>query len=165
MTRSNEPTTTDAALFRRVMGRFASGLTVITARVDTEVRGMTASAFMSGSLEPPLLVIAIALRANMYDHLMAAGRFAVNVLADGQKDVATHFSGRAVDGLNPEFVLMDGVPTLADACATLVARTAATYECGDHTLFVGHILSMSADDRPPLVYHAGRFASIAGDYS
>ena len=153
----------DHALFRRVMGRFASGLTVITAQVGSAVRGMTASAFMSGSLEPPLLVVSVAHRAHMHDHLIAAGRFGVNILAEGQQDLANYFAGRLVESFEPEFVLVDGVPTLANACATMVADVTATYACGDHTLFVGHIHAMAADDRAPLIYHAGRFTSLSGE--
>jgi len=157
-----EHTGVDRALFRRVMGRFASGLTVITAQAGTAVRGMTANAFMSGSLEPPLLVVSVAHRAHMHDHLIAAGRFAVNILAEGQEDLANHFAGR-LESFEPKFVLVDGVPTLREACAMMIADVTATYACGDHTLFVGHIHSMAADDRPPLIYHAGRFTSLSGE--
>ena len=75
----------DPAHFRRVMGRFASGVTVITAEVNSEIRGMTANAFMSGSLTPPLCIVSIAKRARMHPHLTTAGKFAVNILAMGDR--------------------------------------------------------------------------------
>ena len=81
------------------MGRFATGVTVITATVAGDTRGMTANAFMSGSLDPPLCVISVTKRAHMHGHLIAAGRFAVNILASGQEDYATHFAGRPIPGL------------------------------------------------------------------
>jgi flavin reductase len=150
----------DVARFRQVMGRFATGVTVITAETHGEVRGMTANAFMSGSLAPPLCVVSIARRARMYETISAAGRFGVNMLAYGQSDVSAHFAGRPVASLQPRFRTEAGVPILADACARIVAQTVAQHECGDHALFIGHILHLEADDRPPLLVHAGHYASL-----
>lgn len=150
----------EPAHFREVMGRFASGVTVITARAHGETRGMTANAFMSGSLEPPLCVVSVAKRAHMHDHLSAAGLFAVNILATGQEDLASHFAGRPVPGLDPNLVEIDGIPTLLDAAARITAAVAVTHDCGDHTIFIGHIRFMAADERPPLLYHASHYASL-----
>jgi flavin reductase (DIM6/NTAB) family NADH-FMN oxidoreductase RutF len=96
----------------------------------------------------------------MHDHLMSAGRFAVNILASGQEDIARHFGGSPIEGLEPRIVSVGGIPTLSDACAMLTAHCAAMHDCGDHTLFIGHIQFVAADDRLPLVYHAGRYASL-----
>src|ERR1700694_1724072 len=105
----------DPAHFRRVMGSFATGVTVILAEVRGETRGMTANAFMSGSLDPPLCVVSIAKRAHMHGHLAAAQRFSVNVLAAGQEDFATHFAGRRILGAEPALSLRGGGPALAGA--------------------------------------------------
>jgi flavin reductase (DIM6/NTAB) family NADH-FMN oxidoreductase RutF len=158
----DEPPRTDASLFRRVMGRFASGVTVITAQYDGKVRGMTANAFMSGSLNPPLILVSVGKRASMHAHLLASGRFAINILGAGQHEIANHFAGRTLPAYAPEFVDVDGIPTLATVATIITAESVATYECGDHTIFVGRILTMTADDSPPLVYHAGKFGALAG---
>jgi flavin reductase (DIM6/NTAB) family NADH-FMN oxidoreductase RutF len=150
----------DPRSFRRVMSRFASGVTVITAGAEGDVRGMTANAFMSGSLEPPLCVVSIAKRAHMHAQLMTAKAFGVSILADGQEEVSQHFSGRPVPGLDIAFASLGGVPVLADACGRIAAEVAVRHECGDHTLFIGHILALDSDDRPPLLYHAGRYAGL-----
>ncbi len=142
------------------MGRFATGVTVITATVAGETRGMTANAFMSGSLDPPLCVVSVTKRAHMHGHLGIAGRFAVNILAFGQEDYATHFSGSPIPGFAVRLRDIDGVLAIADASAWMIADTAATHDCGDHTIFVGHIHRMDADQRPPLIYHAGRYAAL-----
>ena len=147
-------------LFRRVMGRFASGVTVITAQNGSDVRGMTASAFMSGSLEPPLCVVAVAKRAHMHTLLMQTDRFGVNILAEDQESLSVHFAGRRIPGLSPEFDYVDRVPLLAEPCARMAAEIVARHDCGDHTLFIGRILHMEADDRAPLAYHAGRYAGL-----
>jgi len=151
----------DSSLFRRVMGRFASGVTVITAESSGEVRGMTASAFMSASLDPPLILVSVAKRATMHAHLHAAGRFAINILGAGQQEIANHFAGRALRAYVPQFVHVGRIPTLWGVATVIPAETVATHECGDHTLFVGHIVTMTADDGAPLLYHAGKFGALA----
>jgi flavin reductase len=150
----------DSAHFRRVMGCFATGVTVILAEAHGETRGMTANAFMSGSLDPPLCVVSVAKRAHMHGHLTAAKRFSVNVLAAGQEDLATHFAGRRILGADPALNRRGGAPALPGAVALIVADVAATHDCGDHTIFVGHIALMESDDRPPLLFHKSRFAAL-----
>lgn len=151
----------DARRFRRVMGRFATGVTVITARDGEEVRGMTATAFVSASLDPPLCVVSVARRARMHRLLLKAGRYGVSILAEGQEEYSRHFAGRRARALAIGFDEIAGVPLLADACGRIATEIAACHDCGDHSLFVGRILSMDCDDRPPLVYHAGRYGSFA----
>jgi flavin reductase (DIM6/NTAB) family NADH-FMN oxidoreductase RutF len=153
-------TSADPAQFRRVMGRFASGVTVITATADGETRGMTANAFMSGSLEPPLCVVSVAHRAHMHKHIQKAGAFAVNILAAGQEKLAFNFAGKPIPGLDVPFRDVHGVPTIAGVSALITAKLSVAHECGDHTLFIGAIASMSADNQPPLLYHAGRFGAL-----
>ncbi len=148
-------------LFRRVMGRFATGVTVVTAEDEGEARGMTASAFMSGSLEPPLCVVSVAKRARMHTLLQRSRSIGVSILAEGQEILSEHFAGRPVPGLLPAFVRIGPAPLLADASARITAEIEARHDCGDHTLIVAHILHMDCDDRPPLLYHAGRYAELA----
>lgn len=150
----------DSVLFRRVMSRFATGVTVITAEHDGEVRGMTANAFMSGSLEPPLCVVSVAKRAHMHAVMLTASHFGVNILAENQREISEHFAGRPDAGLAVDFDRRGPAPLLANACGRIVAEIAAHYDCGDHTLFIGHILRMDADDRSPLLYHSGRYRSL-----
>ena len=152
----------DPALFRQVMGRFATGVTVITARAGAETRGMTANAFMSGSLEPPLCVVSVGKRAHMHRHLVRAGGFAVNILADDQEAYARHFAGRPDAELAVAFAEMDGVPTLAEAAARMTAVLSDSHDCGDHTLYVGRILSMTAaEGKLPLLFYASRYRALA----
>ena len=72
-----------------------------------------------------------------------------------------HFAGKPHHAIGNPFKHVDGVPVLADASACIVAEATANHDCGDHTLFVGLIEAMSADDRPPLLYHAGRYGAFA----
>jgi len=143
------------------MGRFATGVTVVSAAVEGRVQCMTANAFMSASLEPPLCVISVGRKSRMHDFLVRAGRFAVNVLAEHQEEYSRHFSGWLVAGLAPEFEFVGETPLLADRLAAIAARVTDTHPCGDHTLFVGEIFHMSADERrKPLLYYGGRYAAL-----
>jgi flavin reductase (DIM6/NTAB) family NADH-FMN oxidoreductase RutF len=153
-------TVIDPPLFRRVMGSFATGVTVITARDGEGVRGMTANAFMSGSLEPPLCVVSIARRAQMHDLMRSADNFGVSILAESQEDLSVHFAGRPDPGLAISFEWIAAVPLVRNACARIAAETIARHPCGDHTIFLGHILHMDASSRPPLIYHSGRYGAL-----
>jgi flavin reductase (DIM6/NTAB) family NADH-FMN oxidoreductase RutF len=151
----------DVPLFRRVMGRFATGVTVITAEADGKVRGMTANAFMSGSLAPPLCVISVAVKAHMHAHVLSAGRFGISILAKGQESISAHFAGHSRDHLHAELERVGQVPLLKGASAVIAAETEARHDCGDHSLFVGRIIHMRDRDRAPLVFHGGRYGVFA----
>ncbi len=150
----------DSKLFRRVMGRFATGVTVITAEAEGGVRGMTANAFMSGSLMPPLCIISVATKARLHDALVEAGQFGVSILAQGQEAISQHFAGQGVEQPEVLFEHISGVPVLARVCAAIAAEIVARHDCGDHSLFIGHILGLRDDERPPLAFHGGHYASI-----
>ncbi len=151
----------DPHLFRRTMGGFATGVTVITVAVGGATHGMTANAFMSGSLEPPLCVVSIAKRAHTHAMVQNAGRFGVNVLGADQQDVALYFAGKKSLDVEARFERIDDVPMLRDCAARIGARVANQCDCGDHTLFIGAILFMDSNDRPPLLYHRSAFGALA----
>jgi flavin reductase (DIM6/NTAB) family NADH-FMN oxidoreductase RutF len=150
----------DPALFRKAMGSFATGVTVITTEAGGEIRGMTANAFMSGSLCPPLCVISVARAARMHGFLEKAGHFGVSILATGHERLCAHFAGRPDAGVKPDFVRMGRTPVLADAAATLTADIEATHDCGDHSIVIGRILDLKVGAAAPLIVHGGRFASL-----
>ena len=142
------------------MGSFATGVTVISTEAHGEVRGMTANAFMSGSLDPPLCVISVATRARLHPYLVDAGFFGVSILAKDQEKLSQHFSGGSVADLAPEFVRVGRTPVLAGACAIIAADVVERHDCGDHSNFVGRIVHLEALARAPLIVHEGRYASL-----
>jgi flavin reductase (DIM6/NTAB) family NADH-FMN oxidoreductase RutF len=143
------------------MGRFATGVTVITAYAEGGgVRAMTANAFMSGSLTPPLCIISVARKARLHDALLNAGRFGVSMLAQGQEPISRHFAGQGTAEPDVSFEHVEGVPVLAGVSAVIAAEVTARHDCGDHSLFIGHILAMRDEDRPPLVFHGGQYATL-----
>jgi flavin reductase len=165
MSMSETHSTSDGAvthdLFRRVMASFVTGVTVVTTQVRGEIRGMTANAFMSGSLDPPLCVISVGTTARMHAFLLEAGHFGVNILARGQESLIDHFAGRPVEGIDVKYDYAGGTPLLAHANATLAAKVIARHACGDHSLFVGHIFALRhSEGLAPIVLHIGRLASL-----
>jgi flavin reductase (DIM6/NTAB) family NADH-FMN oxidoreductase RutF len=151
----------DRGAFRAVMGRFATGVTVVTVETGGEIFGMTANAFLSGSLEPPLCVVSVGNSARMHRHLLASEQFGISILTEEQTALANHFAGRAVPGLAPSFRRIEATPLLADAAASIVAARHDTAACGDHTLFIGRILALEASARRPLLYVDGRHGRLA----
>ena len=150
--------------FRNAMGQFASGVVVITVMTGEGPHAMTANAFMSGSLEPPLVVISVALTAKMHAHLAKGADFGVSVLASGQERDSNHFAGRRSEDHAPVLVDLDGIPVLSGASVRLAARQAHAYPCGDHSLFVGHVTALqteAAETSEPLVYYRGKYGALA----
>lgn len=147
--------------FRQVLGRFASGITVVTAKCDGEVRGMTATAFMSGSLVPPLVVISIGRTANLHDLIARSGGFGISILGSEQEAYSRHFAGHP--GIAPDRLFEEhyDIPLVAGALAGLVATVEHSPACGDHSLFVGRVRHLQSRDGEPLLHFLGRYRQLA----
>jgi flavin reductase (DIM6/NTAB) family NADH-FMN oxidoreductase RutF len=121
---------------------------------------MTANAFMSASLAPPLCVVSIARKARLHRVLSGARAFGVSMLAQGQEAISRHFAGQGPAEPEVLFEHMHGVPVLAHVCAALAAVVERRHDCGDHSLFVGRVLALRDDERAPLVFHGGKYATL-----
>jgi flavin reductase (DIM6/NTAB) family NADH-FMN oxidoreductase RutF len=121
---------------------------------------MTANAFVSVSLNPPLILISVDNRAAMNALLPLTRYFGVSVLAEDQEHLSNHFAGRAVEGLQIPFVEKHNMPVIEGAVAHFVARVADVYPAGDHTLYVGHVEFFETRDARPLLFHAGRYQKL-----
>ncbi|MGH8429533.1 MAG: flavin reductase family protein, partial [Solimonas sp.] len=136
--------------FRDAMGQFATGVVVISTEIHGDAHAMTANAFMSGSLEPPLVLVSVALTAKMHEKIRSAMRFGVSVLAQDQLAASNHFAGRPVEGYAAEFDLLHGLPVIRSAAVCVAAALEHAYPCGDHTLYVGRVLALRGkSERPP----------------
>jgi len=153
----------DPRQFRNALGRFASGVTIITTRDAERTHGMTANAFMSVSLDPPLIVISVDNRAAMNTLLPSTRYFGVSVLAEGQDALSNHFAGRMQEGLEFSFVDKHDVPVIDGAVAHFVARVVDIHPAGDHTLYVGHVEHFEFADGKPLLFHGGRYHRLHED--
>lgn len=146
--------------FRETLGRFASGVTIVTARHDGERRGMTASAFVSVSLTPPLILVSVGHSATMHARLLDSDRFGVNVLSTHQRELSTHFAGRPDPALSIPWMDHEGLPLIGGAVAQLVCRKVEAHEAGDHTLFLGEVEYSRYTDDDPLVYFRGQYHEL-----
>lgn len=153
----------DPARFRQLLGRFATGVTVITTLLDDgQPAGMTASSLASVSLEPPLLSACISHDAELYRPLLAAPGFVVNILEASQEVVARRFAARHLDrfeGIGHE-ASPGGHPILEGAIAWMECAPHATYPGGDHTILVGRLLHGGTAEGAPLVYYRGGYTDL-----
>ena len=154
----------DATVFRRALGQFATGITVVTARDEAGVdQGMTVSAFCALSLNPPLVLVCIGHDATLAPTLAAATHFGVSVLGESQEALSRHFADSVAtrfEGVKHVRGLT-GVPLLASAAVQLECRVAARFPGGDHTIVIGEVVSASADGGAPLLHHQGAYHRLA----
>jgi flavin reductase (DIM6/NTAB) family NADH-FMN oxidoreductase RutF len=146
---------------RRTLGMFATGVTVITTRERDQVHGMTANAFMSVSLEPPLVLISVDRRTKMCALLHEGRTYGVSVLCEAQSDLSDRFAGRAnPDAPEPRFEIVHDTPLVGGALAHFVANVTRSYWGGDHSLFLGQVEYARYAEGTPLLFHGGRYERL-----
>lgn len=154
----------DPRLYRDVIGRFATGVTVLTFKTPEVMRGMTANAIASVSLEPTLLLACVEKQSSVHEQLRRAETFALNILADDQLVVSRTFAQRGLAG-------MGGVPyRLGATGAPIIDGVLAWFECavherldgGDHTIYLGRVLDLAIErpDARPLLYFGSAYRAI-----
>jgi flavin reductase (DIM6/NTAB) family NADH-FMN oxidoreductase RutF len=153
----------DPASYRDVMGAFATGVTVMTLGTADGFRlGVTASSFNTVSLDPPLILWSLALKAPSLAEFRRHDHFAVNVLAADQKDIALQFARPSEDKFAgiPTAQGTLGLPLIVGALAHIECRTVARYPGGDHEIMLGEVVSLRRADRAPLVFQSGAFHGL-----
>lgn len=153
----------DDRLFRNAMGKFATGVTVVTTEVDDEPHGMTANAFMSVSLTPKLVLISIGERARMLDKIKSSGKFAVNILAANQQEVSMLFAGQMKESHAIEFDWMDELPVIKQALANITCKVHSQHVAGDHTLFIGEVSNVVLREGEPLAFFEGKYGRFLNE--
>jgi 3-hydroxy-9,10-secoandrosta-1,3,5(10)-triene-9,17-dione monooxygenase reductase component len=154
----------DAKELRRVMGCFATGVTVITTQDKAgKCYGLTANAVTSLSLVPPLILICIDRKAETFPAFLESRAFVVNVLAGDQEDVSTRFAKSGGDKFTGLACRTDreGPPVIAGALAHLECRIVETHEGGDHVIHVGEVLHAEAAGGDPLLFFQGKYRRLA----
>jgi flavin reductase (DIM6/NTAB) family NADH-FMN oxidoreductase RutF len=157
------PDELDGLEFRRTLGMFATGVTVISTLARDQIHGMTANAFMSVSLQPPLILISVDRRARMNAMLREDARFGVSVLEEGQSALSDRFAGRPGEGPEPAFEIVNDTPLVEGALAHLAARVVRSYWGGDHSLFLGRVEYVRYGDGTPLLFHGGGYGRVVGN--
>ena len=148
-----------AVALRRTLGMFATGVTVITSLKNEQVHGMTANAFMSVSLEPPLVLISVDRRTKMCALLHEGMHYGVSVLSESQAALSDRFAGRSAEA-EPRFLIVKDTPLVDGALAHFVARVERSYWGGDHSLFLGRVEYARQNSGTPLLFHGGRYEKL-----
>ena len=150
--------------YKKVLGSFATGVTIVTARVGERIHGMTVSAFTEVSLDPPLVLVCADKGSDTLP-LIAEGKvFAVNILARDQDDLSNRFASKKnedkrFDGLDYE-TGETGAPLIAGTVASLDCRVVAVHDAGDHVIYIGEVQDLRVSDREPLLYLRGSYGSF-----
>jgi flavin reductase (DIM6/NTAB) family NADH-FMN oxidoreductase RutF len=150
-----------AVALRQVLGQFATGVAIITTLKGEQVHGMTANAFMSVSLEPPLVLVSVDRRTKMCNLLHEGCHYGVSVLCETQSALSDRFAGRAGDDLpDPRFAVVRDTPLVDGALAHFVACVQRSYWGGDHSLFLGRVEYARHHSGSPLLFHGGRYERL-----
>jgi 3-hydroxy-9,10-secoandrosta-1,3,5(10)-triene-9,17-dione monooxygenase reductase component len=158
----------DSDLFRRVMGHFVTGVTVVSAFDGEQPFGITVNALSSVSLDPPLVMVALDRRRFLTPIVRAAGRYAVNILSEDQQALSDCFAGAPVQPGRDAFCGAawhpgaSGLPLIDGAIATLECTVVETFSAGDHDLFIGRVDTLANDPSHPmpLLYYGRRYLRI-----
>jgi flavin reductase (DIM6/NTAB) family NADH-FMN oxidoreductase RutF len=153
--------------FRHALGAFATGVTVITTRGEDHLFGMTANAFTSVSLDPPLILVCVISGTTGAEVIEQNAIFAVNILGAHQEPISRYFASRerprGLDAFReiPHSTVVTGSPIIDGAAGFLDCRLHTAHEAGDHVIFIGEVLALAHDpDVEPLLYHWGRYRQI-----
>jgi flavin reductase (DIM6/NTAB) family NADH-FMN oxidoreductase RutF len=161
----------DPVLFRQILGRFATGVTVVTVRHGEAQRGMTANAFSSVSLNPPLILVSVDKRADTHGMMMEADVFCVNILAEHHRDWSDWWAGKAPKDQDqfanvPYSTKVTGCPVLDECLGYIDCKVWARYDGGDHTLFVGEVQDAWVNNDPeirPLLFFASKYRKLSDE--
>jgi flavin reductase (DIM6/NTAB) family NADH-FMN oxidoreductase RutF len=154
----------DQRVYRDVVGRFATGVTVVTFQNEYVTRGMTANAVSSLSLDPTLLLVCVAKNAMVHSQLEDADAFAVNILAEDQMEISRTFAQRGIQSMAdvPYRTGKTGAPIIEGALAWFECEVYDRLSGGDHTIYIGRVIELSLE-RPeagPLLFYGGAYRSI-----
>ena len=156
--------------FRRAMGCFATGVTIITVDLDGEVHGMTANAFASVSLDPMLVLVCVDHTTRTHAHMHAKKRFGINVLSEDQRAISeyyarperTHEQAEAEAGARFDRT-QHGTPMLQGALAYLECRLHSAQDAGDHTIFIAEVEQVVVKEREPLLFYRGKYRRVGSE--
>lgn len=152
----------DKSEFRKACGAFGTGVTVVSTRCGAVDHAMTANAFMSISLDPPIVAVSIADQARMCPILREAGKFSISILPQSAQNLALHFAGRHDPQLSHPFRDHNGLPVIGEASAWFTADVCDVVHIGDHHVFFGRVNEVfTRSDIEPMIYLQGKFGQFS----
>lgn len=147
----------DERLFRDAMGKFATGITVVSMYDNNETIGMTVNAFMSISLNPMLIAVSIDERASMYDKFKEQKSFGVSMLKESQEDLSSYFARQKELDYEINFIDQSNVPVIDDALANLSCEVVQEVEAGDHTILIAKVNDIKVNEGEPVIYFGSNY--------
>ncbi|MFD1037861.1 flavin reductase family protein [Virgibacillus byunsanensis] len=150
----------DNRIYRDAMGKFATGITIVTTEDDNEIMGMTVNAFMSVSLDPKLIAISIDEKARMYTKLQETNKFGLSILREDQKELSMIFAKQIEKDREINFKTLDHIPVIEDSIATLACHVKETAKAGDHMIFIAEVTDFQVNDGNPILYHGGQYRTL-----
>jgi len=150
----------DKRLFRDIMGKFATGITIVSIDYDGEILGMTVNAFMSVSLEPSLIAISIDEKASMYHKLQKTKKFGLSILAEDQKEISMIYAKQMAKDREIPYRRLDNIPVVTDSIATLSCHVKDTAKAGDHMIFIAEVTDLTVNEKEPILFFGGKYREI-----
>lgn len=152
----------DPTAFRKTLGLFGTGVTVVTTPRGEQVHGMTANSFTSVSLHPPLILVSVDKRAQTHLFISQAKRFGISILREDQVPISRHFAGKSDPAVEESlgYDWFEDIPVLSDCLGSLACRLWAGYDGGDHTLYLGEVVSLKAGEGRPLLFFQSAYRGI-----
>lgn len=150
----------DNRFFRDAMGKFATGITVVTKKAEDEIIGMTVNAFMSVSLDPKLIAISIGENARLYNKLDKGKRFGLSILKEDQKDMSMIFAKQMQENEQVAYKWFDDIPVIEGAIGTLSCRVNDITIAGDHKIIIAEVNDINLNKGNPLLYFRGQYKTI-----
>jgi flavin reductase (DIM6/NTAB) family NADH-FMN oxidoreductase RutF len=153
----------DSKRQRQIMGRLATGVTVVSTKAGDDGWGMTANAVTSLSLEPPLVLVAVVRDSQTHTYLQDSRFFAVNILSEEQEELSNRFAFKGPKDFSDLEVetAITGAPILKDAIGWVDCRLTEILPGGDHDIFIGEIVAGDVGDGRPLIFHEGKYRRLA----
>ncbi|CDQ39886.1 MULTISPECIES: flavin reductase family protein [Virgibacillus] len=152
----------DNRSFRKVMGQFATGITVVSANYHREIIGMTVNAFMSVSLDPKLIAISIDENARMYKKLQETKAFGISILAEEQAELSKVFARQLDQGNRViPFVQQADVPVINGSLATLSCEVNEKVVAGDHMIFIAEVTAINQNEGNPSIFYGGNYRKLS----
>lgn len=151
----------DSRTFRNAMGRFPTGVAIVTFLRDGQPSGITVNSFLSVSASPPLILVSLRKESSVIAHLHAGDCYGVNFLSEAQQEISSHFAGKPVETIVPEFLSERGVPLIPESLAHIVARIVDVHIAGDHVLYIAAVEYLwQGPEAKPLIFYSGKYKQI-----
>ncbi len=147
-------------LFRDTMGKFATGITIVSIDYHGEILSMTVNAFMSVSLEPRLIAISIDEKASMYNKLQETQKFGLSILAEDQKEISMIYAKQMEKDREVSYSMLDDIPVISDSIATLSCHVKDTAKAGDHMIFIAEVTDLTVKEKEPILFFGGEYRTI-----